>query len=145
MRRTTMLAWGTAALLAATPAAVLAHGDRDHGAGGATVGTVAAFADGTLTLTLTDGSTLAAKVTDRTEIDCHRGPTARSARKHGKHKGHRHGRGHDGGHRHGRGHRHHHHGDDCTTADLTAGAAVRDATVRATTAGAVFTEVELVK
>jgi hypothetical protein len=147
MRRTTMLAWGAAALLAATPAAALAHGDRDHDHGGATVGTVASFADGTLTLTLADGSTLAAKVTDRTDIDCHRAATARSARKHGRHKGHRHGRGHDDGHRHGpgRGHRRHHHGDDCTTADLTAGTAVREATVRATAAGAVFSEVELVK
>ena len=153
MRRSTMLAWGAAALLAATPGAALAHGDRDKDHdddAGATVATVASFADGTLTLTLTDGSTLAGKVTDRTDIDCHRAATARSARKHGKHgkhRGHQRGRGHDDGHRrgHGRGHRHHHHGDDCTSADLTAGAAVREATVRATTVGAVFTEVELVK
>ncbi|MBX5441269.1 MAG: hypothetical protein IRZ32_07045 [Solirubrobacteraceae bacterium] len=144
MRRPTMLAWGAAALAAAAPAAALAHGDRDHDRDRtATVGTVASFADGTLTLTLADGSTLAAAVTGRTDIDCHAAATARAARHGaGTAKGHRRGRGHRHGHR---GHRGHRHARDCTAADLTVGTLVRDAIVRATTAGAVFTDVDLVK
>ena len=72
MRRTTILGWGAAALLAAAPSAALAHGDRhgdDHGDRDAAVATVTAFADGSLTLTLADGSTLVGKVTDRTDIE----------------------------------------------------------------------------
>lgn len=38
---------------------------------GETAGTIASFSNGTLTITLTDGSTVSGKVTEGTEIECH--------------------------------------------------------------------------
>src|SRR3954471_16508192 len=109
MRRSTILSLTAAAALAAAPASALAHGGDDHGAGNdaTPVATVASFANGTLTLTLTDGSTLAAKVTDGTRVACESAaPTASKANFAGRHHGHGWGR-----HRYRR----------CSTDNLTAG------------------------
>jgi len=132
-----MLSLTAAAALAVAPTSALAHGGKhghEHGKGPTPtpVATVASFADGTLTLTLTDGSSLTAKVTDRTRLACESAtPTARKATK--GHHGHR-GPGW-GRHRHQR----------CGTENLTAGTKVTEAEVSATTSGAVFREVDLLK
>jgi len=134
-----MLSLTAAAALAVAPTSALAHGDKhghDHGKGPTPtpVATVTSFADGTLTLTLTDGSTLAAKVTDRTRLACESAaPVARKATFGGKKHRH-HGPG-KGRHRHQR----------CGTENLTAGTKVTEAEVSATTSGAVFREVDLLK
>jgi hypothetical protein len=149
MRRTTILSLTAAAALAAAPAAALAHnggGDHEHGDGhghghgrdATPVATVASFSGGTLTLTLTDGSTLAAKVTDRTHLTCEAAvptpPTAPTARKANftprRHHGHGFGR---------------HRYRPCSTDNLTTGAKITDAEVSVTTSGAVFREVDLVQ
>src|SRR4051812_14008001 len=109
MRRSTILSLTAAAALAAAPAPALAHGGDDHGSGNdATPGApVASSANGTLTLTLPDGSTLTGKVTDRTRLACESAaPTARAAHAKERHHGHGFGR-----HRHQR----------CSTDNLTAG------------------------
>lgn len=132
MRRRTMLSLTAVAALAVAPTSALAHGG-DHGSGNdaAPVATVASFANGTLTLTLTDGSTLTAKVTDRTRLACENAAaTASKADFHGRHDGHGFGR-----------HRH----QKCGTENLTAGTKVTEAEVSATTLGAVFREVDLLK
>jgi len=134
MRRKTILSLTAAATLAAAPAAAIAHGGgHDHGPGNdaTPVATVASFADGKLTLTLTDGSTLAGKVTDRTRLTCESAkPTASKASFKGRHHGEGKGR---------------HRYRWCGTENLTAGATVTDAELSATTAGAVFREVDLLK
>lgn len=130
-----MLSLTAAAALAVAPTSALAHGGsgHDHGAGAAAtpVATVASFADGKLTLTLTDGSSLTAQVTDRTRLACENAtPMANKAN--AKQRPHGHGWGR---HRHQR----------CGTENLTAGTKVTDAEVSATTSGAVFREVDLLK
>ena len=130
-----MLSLTAAAALAVAPTSALAHpGHHGKGAEPTPVATVTSFADGTLTLTLTDGSTLAAKVTDRTRLACESAaPVAIKAD--GKH-GHHGKRGPGfGRHRHQR----------CGTENLTAGTKVTEAEVSATTSGAVFREVDLLK
>lgn len=134
MRRRTMLSLTAVAALAVAPTSALAHGG-DHGSGkdATPVATVASFANGTLTLTLTDGSTLAGKVTDRTRLACENATaTAAKAKFHGDHPGK--GKGH-GRHRH----------QKCGTENLTAGTKVTEAEVSATLSGAVFREVDLLK
>ncbi len=131
MRRSTILSLTAAAALAAAPASALGHGADDHGSGhdATPVATVAAFADGTLTLTLADGSTLAAKVTDRTRLACESIPaTPRRAGVRERHHGH-----HGGRHRY----------QKCSIDNLAAGTTVTGAEVSATTSGAVFREVDL--
>jgi Ni/Co efflux regulator RcnB len=120
-------------------------------------GTVASFTGGVLTLTLTDGSTVSGKVTDATEIECRSGAPAAIAADHGDHgEENHHGEdnGVDGedchGGSQGPGGRDEH-GDDndedraehCTTAALVAGAVVREAELRVSSAGAVWQKVEL--
>ncbi len=147
---------GTVCALAtvAAPVAAVAH-DRgdDHGRKGpkapvANAGTVESFTGGVLTLALADGSKIAAKVTDETEVKC-KPPapttttTARAARHGADDRGDHNGDGHrDNGDR-GK-----HRGQrtrPCSTADLTAGAVVRKAEIDVTAAGAIFDEVKLVK
>jgi hypothetical protein len=131
MRRTTILSLTAAAALATAPASALAHGPG-HDMTPTPVATVASFTNGTLSLTLTDGSTLAAKVTDDTRLACEAAappPTTAGLRHH------HHGHWPFGRHRHQR----------CSTDSLTAGTKVTKADVTATRSGAVFREVDLVK
>jgi hypothetical protein len=133
-----MLSLTAAAALAVAPTSALAHGDHHghgHGHGhddaATPVATVAAFADGKLTLTLNDGSSLVAQVTDRTRLACENAaPTAIKAHARTRHHG-----SHWGRHRFQR----------CGTENLTAGTKVTEAEVSATTSGAVFREVDLLK
>jgi hypothetical protein len=136
-------------------------------------GMIQSFTGGVLTLKLVDGSTLAAKVTDQTEIDCDSGDDDHGDDDHGDRRAalRDHGDDDHGDDDHnGRGNDDNgddDHGDDdhgrdsvpvtagnvavpspssCgTTADLVAGTIVHEATVKTTSAGAVFHEVELVK
>jgi hypothetical protein len=125
-----------------------------------TAGTITSFANGTLTLTLTDGSTVSGKVNEGTEIEC----SAAMAGATGNGGSADHGdndnsddRGHDGqsgrdpatgGRDDGPGHDV---GDDngqdeaqhCTTAALVHGAVVREAELRVGSADAVWEKVEL--
>jgi hypothetical protein len=136
-----MLSLTAAAALAAAPTSALAHGDHHgHGPGheATPVATVASFADGKLTLTLNDRSSLVAQVTDRTRLACESAttpaPPTPPARKLHARTRHHHGFGW-GRHRHQR----------CGTENLTAGTKVTEAEVSATTSGAVFREVDLLK
>jgi hypothetical protein len=144
-----MLSLTAAAALAVAPTSALAHGDH-HGKGpgheATPVATVASFADGKLTLTLNDGSSLVAQVTDRTRLACENAappappapparptpPTPPAKKFHAETRHHGHGWGR---HRHQR----------CGTENLTAGTKVTDAEVSVTTSGAVFREVDLLK
>jgi len=126
-----MLSLTAATALAVAPTSALAHGGHHgHGEHAVTpVATVASFAGGTLTLTLTDGSTLTGKVTDRTRLACEN--AAATAPKPGaKQRGRGPGLGR-------------HRFQRCGTENLTAGAKVTEAEVSATTSGAVFREVDL--
>jgi hypothetical protein len=124
-------------------------------------GTIASFANGTLTLTLTDGSAASGKVTEGTEIECRSAMASaasdgRSGEQGGRddssddssHDG-RSGSGPSaGGQDDGPGHDV---GDDgeqnesghCTPAALVPGAVVREAELRVSSAGAVWEKVEL--
>jgi hypothetical protein len=122
-------------------------------------GTIASFSNGLLTITLSDGSAVSGKVTERTEIEC-RAPTASAADFSGGDSGDdcggeavragssdgEHGdvSGHDGA------------GDDdandnddndeaehCTSAALVAGASVTEAFLSVSSAGATWLKVEL--
>jgi hypothetical protein len=82
----------TAALALAMPAAAAARHGHGHGqsrAGGRTQstvrGTVASLQSATLTITRTDGTTVSARVTAGTEIECQTAamPTATTAERHG--------------------------------------------------------------
>jgi hypothetical protein len=104
-----------------------------------------------LTLTLTDGSTVSGKLTDATEIECDASAPTATAADHGD-RGE--GNGLDGEDHHGGPQGpggHDDHGDDnddneaehCTAAALVAGAVVREAELRVSSAGAVWEKVEL--
>jgi len=128
-----------------------------------TAGTIASFANGTLTITLNDGSTVSGKVTEGTEIEC-RSAMASAARDDGQGDDNDQGddRANDGQSSSGPGDGEHggvsaDDGDDndanddgaqdeaehCTTAALTPGAVVREAELRVNSAGAVWEKVEL--
>lgn len=119
-------------------------------------GTVASFANGTLTLSLFDGSTLTAKVDDRTEIECDEaapsttGGTSTAALRHdrgdddrGDDRGDDDRRGDDPGDDDGAESDDENAGDGCTAAALVPGATVDEAMVAVTAAGKVFRKVEL--
>jgi hypothetical protein len=134
--------------------------------GDETAGTVASFADGTLTIKLNDGSTVSGKVSSFTEIECRAAMAA--AASHGD-QGDDNGPGDDrgadgqsgsgsgnGGQDDGLGHdvgddNGHDVGDDnghdeaehCTTSALVPGAVVREAELSVSSAGAVWRKVEL--
>jgi hypothetical protein len=121
-------------------------------------GKVASFANGVLTITLNDGSTVSGKVTDRTEIEC-AAPSASAADfsgdggdENGEDRGGQEsgGPGPSGGERGGPG------GDDeagdddaraeaehCTTAALQSGASVTEAFLSVGSGGATWLKVEL--
>jgi hypothetical protein len=128
-----------------------------------TAGTIASFVNGTLTITLNDGSTVSGKVTEGTEIEC-RSAMASAARDGGggDDNGQGDDRANDGQPSSGPGDGEHGgvsagNGDDndandddaqdqaehCTTAALVAGAVVREAELRVSSAGAVWQKVEL--
>ncbi len=129
------------------------------GSTGETAGTVASFTNGTLTITLNDGSTVSGKVTEGTEIEC-RSATA-SAASDGQggqgDQGDENGNEGQSGSESGDGHQGdvsgHDGGDDgeaqqeeaghCTSAALATGAVVREAELRVSSAGAVWEKVEL--
>jgi hypothetical protein len=113
---------------------------------------VASFTNGVLTLTLNDGSTVAAKVTAATEISCD-SPGTNDETGHGDASDHR-GDG-DPGDSGGNGDGEH--GDNggvdnddsqatsCDSTSLVTGAIVREAEIRISSAGATFSKIELVK
>jgi hypothetical protein len=150
MRRTLILGTAVAASALAVPAGALAHdrGDDDRPASAPEqIGTVASFTDGVLTIKLADGSTLTAKVSDRTRIACESAtttatPSKASLRRRGG--GDDNGGDRDGGSRRHGGHGHWS-GKRCSTTDLTAGTAVNEAEVSGTTTGAVYRKVDLIK
>jgi hypothetical protein len=142
-RKKLLLNVAAAAVVAAVPATAAAHGGHGgHGEDGThsleVVGTVTSFADGKLTVTLGDGSTLVGKVTDRTDIEC-KGDNGLRARGDGKLRARAAHNGGDDGHGRRGLNRHH-----CGTAALTAGAKVHEAELAGTSTGAVFKDVELV-
>jgi hypothetical protein len=126
-----------------------------------TAGTVASFANGVLTITLTDGSTVSGKVTEGTEIECH--PAMASAASDGQgdnggqnQQGDDNGNdgqpssgdegqqgevsGHDGGDDNGQQQQE---AGQCTSAALVPGAVVGEAELRVSSAGSVWEKVEL--
>jgi len=112
-------------------------------------GTVTAFADGELTITLFDGGTLTGKVTDETEIECdddgarasHEGDDDEGDDEHGDSRGDDDEQGDDDGDRH--------HGDDeqgddeCAPDALAVGAIVEEAELKISSDGRVWQEIEL--
>jgi len=170
MRRILLLFAGALALALAVPAAASAHHGRHHGrhhhhsarahharlehfgghasadpaAGGpADAGRIASFADGSLTITLADGSAITGKVTSDTTINCMAvGPTAAASDDDqgddpGDQSGDDHGdqgdqgdQGDDDGGDHGQA--------ACGMADLVAGTPVHEAILRIGAGGAEF-------
>jgi hypothetical protein len=123
-------------------------------------GTVTAFANGELTITLFDGGTLTGKVTDETEIECDvDDTTARAAHDPGDDDEGDDDEGDDGERDHGewgddddddrgdRGDRDERDcdddGDECGTEALTVGRAVEEAELKISSAGRIWTEIEL--
>ncbi len=123
-----------------------------------TAGKVASFANGVLTLTLNDGSSISGKVTEQTEIKCESAAPMAQESDFG-------GNGNDGNGNEGNGghssrddeHESSHAGENeqeddgegevgpCGTSALETGAVVRRAELLIGAGGAVFTEIELVK
>jgi hypothetical protein len=126
-----------------------------------TAGTIASFTGGTLTIKLDDGSTVSGKVSERTEIECSSAMAAAARDGNGDQGDDR---GNDGQSNSGPGNGRH--GDasgrddndndanddndndndqveHCTTAALVAGAVVREAELRVSSAGSVWEKVEL--
>jgi hypothetical protein len=163
MRRTLALNLACAAALAAVPATAAAHSDHaeDGSHNREAVGSVTSLTGDVLTITLADGSTMTGKVTARTDVECkgdngvrtrgrHHAKQARTARHGDDDRGGDDRRGGDDNR-----------GDDdrgdddrrdrrvqrtdCGTAALIAGAKVHDAELGATSTGAVFEEVELLR
>jgi hypothetical protein len=124
-------------------------------------GTVVSFSEGTLTLKLSDGSSVSGKVTERTEIECPAGASsvASAADFRGHDQGDDNGRGDDNDRfddrgQGGPGPSGDDHGDcpghdagaqteHCTTAALVPGAGVKEAFLSLSGAGAVWVKVEL--
>lgn len=122
---------------------------------------------GVLTIELVGGGSITGKVTGDTEIDCEQASTTTPTAQAAHDDGDREDSGDDDAEHSGSGDRegdnsgpgsgnedHGDHGDDqnenghegnCSTADLTTGATVKEAELKATDAGAVFHEVKLVK
>jgi hypothetical protein len=179
MRRIPLLVAGVLALALAVPAAASAHGHHHrhhhkakahharvrHFGGHASAsdpgvpdaGTVTSFADGTLTLTLADGSTVSGKVTADTEIDCVPAGTTPSPTAAAAHDG---SWGDGGGQSGDRGddqsgddqsgddegdHGHCSGASACTASDLVPGAVVHEALLKIGADGAEFELVVLVK
>ena len=181
MRRMIMTAVATVSL--AVPSAALAHnGERHHHhrgrhhnhahvlafhaqapaspststtpMPGQSAGTIASFSGGTLTITLSDGSTVSGKVTERTEIECP-APTAGAARFDDNDRGDD--NGFDNSHQDGSsgpgngrgdcpGHDDEHNGEQhehCTSAALVQGASVKEAFLSVSSQGAEWVKVEL--
>jgi hypothetical protein len=126
---------------------------------GDTAGTVASFTNGTLTITLNDGSTVSGKVTEGTEIECHSAMASAASDGQGGQgdQGDENGNEGQSGSGSGDGHQGdisgHDGGDDgeaqqeeaghCTSAALVTRAVVREAELRVSSAGAVWEKVEL--
>jgi hypothetical protein len=112
-------------------------------------GTVTAFANGELTITLFDNGTLTGKVTPDTEIKCE-DDSATASGDGGDDEGDDHrGRGHDDeGDDDDRDEGDHHHGDHddddaCAPDALKVGAKVEEATLKISSAGRIWEEIEL--
>lgn len=109
-------------------------------------GTVTSFTGGVLTITLNNGQTVSGDVTGDTEIECQAADMDSSLRSHD--------RGDDGDRGDDNGDRGDDHGDDqgdddgenanCSSADLTPGTVVHEASLRLSGAGATWDKVELV-
>jgi hypothetical protein len=116
-------------------------------------GTIKSFEAGVLTITLAEGGELAAKVTSDTEIECHGMAMTSSSHEGGDDSGSG-GSGSDdpagddhgddpAGHDTGDDHGDDEHGASCGTDALKAGAKVREAELKATSAGKIWKELEL--
>jgi hypothetical protein len=114
----------------------------NQGAENETAGTVATFADGTLTIKLNDGSMVSGKVTDATEIECS-GTAMMAADEHGDDIGS--GDNADNGDNNDTNDNENQGGDEqsCSTASLAAGAVVQEAELKVSSGGAVWDKVEL--
>jgi hypothetical protein len=116
-------------------------------ASGETAGTVTSFTGGVLTITLTNGSTVSGQVTDQTEIRClPSAPPAEGEDQGDDHSGgdQQHPGGGNQGDDNGQGDDGPGDGQSCTTAALVAGAVVREAQLRVSSAGAVWDQVALI-
>jgi hypothetical protein len=136
-----------------------AAGTQAAGPTGATstAGTIASFTNGTLTITLNDGSTVSGKVTDASEIECRSAIAGAASDGHGDQRDQGDDRGDDGQSNSGPDDDQqgdfsgHDDGDDdaqdeaehCTSAALVTGAVVREAQLRVSSAGTVWEKVEL--
>lgn len=156
MRRALLMVVGILTLALAAPAVASAHHHKHHGkhhrhkahrsdvTGSGAAATVASFADGTLTLTLANGSSVSGQVTDHTWIVCKAAdtttpppaPTATAAHHGG-------GWGDDDGGRDG-GHGDCGHATPCDASDLVPGASVEGAWLRLGSDGLEFAKIDLV-
>ncbi len=108
-------------------------------------GMVTSFQNGTLTITLNDGSTVSGKVTPDTEIECKASATSNTMQRddHGRDNGDRgDDNGNDNGDDNDNDNAEHEH--NCSTADLQPGTVVREAELKVSGAGATWDKVELV-
>jgi hypothetical protein len=165
MRRIVLTVVACCAVIAIVPASALAHGDhhkrqhhrghhgrvRDESWGGGTqsqgtgqsqdAGTVQSFTGGVLTIALTGGQTVSGQVTNDTEIECQAAEESS-----GSWQSHDHGGDNGGG---SSGDDDQGQGDDdngnasCDSSALTPGAMVHEASLRISSAGAVWDKVEL--
>jgi hypothetical protein len=108
-------------------------------------GMVASFTNGTLMITLNDGSTVSGKVTPDTELKCDGAESTSMQREDDRggdngDRGGDNGQGDDDDNNAGEGEN----GQSCSTADLTPGTTVREAELRISSAGATWDKVELI-
>ncbi len=155
-RRSHIVTFGAAAGSTPTTSTGTSSPAPVAGSSDETAGTVASFSGATLTITLSDGSTVSGKIDSSTEIEC-RTMTAGAARdgRQGDDNDQFDDRGHDGqsnsGSGDGRQGADDGHDDNgvrdedehCTTAALVPGAVVREAELSVSSAGAVWEKVEL--
>jgi hypothetical protein len=104
-------------------------------------GMVTSFQNGTLTITLNDGSTVSGTVTRQTEIECKAPATSSTMQRddHGRDNGDR---GDDNGNDNGDDNNNAEH--SCSTADLQPATVVREAELKVSGSGATWDKVELV-
>ena len=112
-------------------------------------GTVTSFQNGTLTITLNDGSTVSGNVTPNTEIECRAEDTsANMQRDDHSDQGAQGDQGDDNGNDNGDNNNENgeqeHNQQNCSTANLTPGTVVRDAELQVSGSGANWDKVELV-
>jgi hypothetical protein len=155
-RRSHIVTFGAAASSTSTTSTGTTSPAPVAGSPDETAGTVASFSGATLTITLSDGSTVSGKVDSSTEIECR--TTMATAARHGDQgddNDQSDDRGDDGQSNSGPGDGRqgavdghddngvHDEAEHCTTAALVPGAVVREAELSVSSAGAVWEKVEL--